>query len=418
MITLIEAINYRCLRYVRQPLASFHILVGANATGKSTFLDVPAFLRDMVSNGPLEAVFARTGNFADLVWQYEQTGFELAIEAAIPAGPRSRLHDPKYDTVRYEVAFALDPESKQVEVTAEQAILKVSRPHPVQQRLLFPKLHEPPSTLISGRSGHHTRRLFSKKRQGNDNYYAEARAQQGRWSPSYKLGPQKSTLGNLPEDETNFPVSSWLKQLLSQRVESLILNSLHMRQASPPGRGSWFAPDGSNLPWVVNELEKRRPERISEWVDHLRTALPDLRSIGTVLREDDKHRYLKLCYDCQLEVPSWVTSDGTLRLLALTLIAYVDRLKSLYLIEEPENGIHPLAIETVYQSLSSVADTQILMATHSPVVLAIAQPQEVLCFAKTPEGAVDVVPGNEHPRLCDWKGEVDLGTLYASGVLG
>lgn len=418
MISLIEAINYRCLRYVRQPLGPFHILVGPNATGKSTFLDVPAFLRDMVTSGPTEAVFARTGNFSDLVWQYEQTGFEVAIEVAIPEEQRERLDDPRYDTVRYEVGLALDPDSKQIEIVAEQGILKVSRASVPRQRTLFPVLREPPETLITGHSRRGTRRLFSKRHGGNDNYYAEARPKEGRWSPSYRLGPQKSTLANLPEDEINFPVSTWLKQFLSEGVESVVLNSLRMRRASPPGLGTRFEPDGSNLPWVVAELKNRRPDRMKEWLQHLRTALPDLCGIRTVLREDDKHRYLKLLYDCGLEVPSWVASDGTLRLLALTLIAYVERLKSVYLVDEPENGIHPLAIETMYQSMSSVYDAQVMMATHSPVLLAIAEPKDVLCFAKTPEGAVDVVSGNEHPRLSDWRGEVDLGTLFASGVLG
>ncbi len=418
MISLIEALNYRCLHYVRQELGPFHILVGPNATGKSTFLDVPAFLRDMITSGPTEAVFARTGNFSDLVWQYEQTGFELAVEVTIPEEDRRRLADPKYDTVRYEVGLALDRDSKQLEIVAEQGILRVSRARVPRQRTLFPVLCHPPDTLITGHARQGTRRLFSKRRGGNDNYYAEARPKEGRWSPSYRLGPQKSTLANLPEDETNFPVSTSLKQFLSEGVESVLLNSLRMRRASPPGLGTGFEPDGSNLPWVVAELEHRRPERMEEWVEHLRTALTDLRGVRTVLREDDRHRYLKLLYDCGLEVPSWVTSDGTLRLLALTLIAYVERLKSVYLIDEPENGIHPLAIETMYQSLSSVYDSQVLLATHSPVILAVAQPQDVLCFGKTPEGAVDVVRGNEHPRLSDWKGEVDLGTLFASGVLG
>lgn len=40
MISLIEAKGYRCLRYVRQALGDFHVLVGSNASGKTTFLDV------------------------------------------------------------------------------------------------------------------------------------------------------------------------------------------------------------------------------------------------------------------------------------------------------------------------------------------------------------------------------------------
>ena len=51
MITLVEALNYRCLRYVSRPLGPFHVLVGPNASGKTTFLDVVRFFRGLMSEG-------------------------------------------------------------------------------------------------------------------------------------------------------------------------------------------------------------------------------------------------------------------------------------------------------------------------------------------------------------------------------
>lgn len=88
------------------------------------------------------------------------------------------------------------------------------------------------------------------------------------------------------------------------------------------------------------------------------------------------------------------------------------------MIEEPENGIHPSAVETVFQSLSSVYNAQVLVATHSPVILGVADVAKVLCFKKTPAGATDVLRGDQHPALKDWKGEVNLSVLFAGGVLG
>ncbi len=44
MICRIEALNYRGLRHVSQEVRPFEVLVGPNASGKSTFLDVPAFI--------------------------------------------------------------------------------------------------------------------------------------------------------------------------------------------------------------------------------------------------------------------------------------------------------------------------------------------------------------------------------------
>jgi predicted ATPase len=191
-----------------------------------------------------------------------------------------------------------------------------------------------------------------------------------------------------------------------------------MRIASPPIKARIFEPDGSNLPWVIADLERTAPKQLAMWVAHLQTALPELEGVRTIEREDDRHRYLVLRYQGGFEVPSWMASDGTLRMLALTLPAYLPSFQGITLIEEPENGIHPRAVQTMFQSLSSVYDAQILMATHSPVVLNIVDPHELLCFAKTEEGATDIVSGTDHPALKEWRRETNLGVLFAAGVLG
>ncbi|MDI6709287.1 MAG: ATP-binding protein [Bacillota bacterium] len=417
MITLIEALNFRCLRYVKQPLGRFHVLVGPNASGKTTFLDVVAFLGQLVSDGLDAAISERTQNFQDLVWGRSGDSFELAVEARIPDDRRLLLSGQSYDTIRYEVGLA--NEQGETVIYAEKALLKVSEPVEGTQRTLFPIFRQPPRSIMTAKGQRGTVTIVNKVPGGNDNFYSETYRESGKgWAPAFKLGPRKSTLGNLPEDESKFPVTTWFKRLLSDGVQRFVLNSLLIRKASPPGKVRGFKTDGSNLPWVVERLRQKEPERYQEWIAHLTTALPDLEGIRTVERPDDRHRYLMIRYRGGLEVPSWMASDGTLRLLALTLPAYLPDFEGIYLIEEPENGIHPRAVETMFQSLSSVYHAQILMATHSPVILSVADPDEVLCFAKTPEGATDIVLGSEHPALADWRGETNLGVLFAGGVLG
>jgi predicted ATPase len=421
MITLIEAKNYRCLHYVRQHLAPFHVLVGANASGKTTFLDVVSFLGDFISEGPLAAISKRTKNFQDLLWWREGDGFELAAEASIPKNIRRSLRDPEYETVRYEIALQFDKDSQEISIRAEKVSLKKADPKPApRQQSLFPVKKDPPETIITPVRQTGTAVVVNKVPEGNDNFYSEVYPKKGKgWTPSFKLGPQKSALANLPADEAKFPATTWFKNLLTENVSQLMLNSLLIRKASPPGQGLKFKADGSNLPWVVDHLKNDNQSiRYKNWISHLRTALPDLRDVRTIEREDDRHRYLMLEYAGGLSVPSWMASDGTLRLMALTILAYLPKFSGIYLIEEPENGIHPRAVDTLFQSLSSVYDAQIIVATHSPVVLGLVEPASVLCFAKTDQGAVDIVNGNEHPALRDWKGEASLGVLFAGGVLG
>jgi predicted ATPase len=91
-------------------------------------------------------------------------------------------------------------------------------------------------------------------------------------------------------------VSTWLKSLLTQSVQSFALNSLLIREASPPGQVRLFKPNGSNLPWVIHRIQQIAPDRFEDWIAHLRTALPDIENIRTIEREDDKLRYLMICY--------------------------------------------------------------------------------------------------------------------------
>ena len=108
MIRRIQALNYRCLRYVDVRLDRFHVLVGPNASGKSTLLDVVMFLGDMLSSGLESAVDKRTQNFQDMVWDRprKDLGFELAVEFEIPKRVRKQLpRERKFKTFRYEIAI-------------------------------------------------------------------------------------------------------------------------------------------------------------------------------------------------------------------------------------------------------------------------------------------------------------------------
>ncbi len=421
MISRIEALSYRCLQYINQPLLPFHVLVGPNASGKSTFLDVLAFMSDVVFVSPSDAVSRRAPDVRDLVWLRKGNLFELAVEVVVPEDRRDRLKQPSYARARYEIGLGLNQETEELQIIGETFWLipgDTKGNGDSRQRSLFPEPPIAPPTIIHQaglRAPSGWRKVVNKVADSGNDYFS---SETSGWHNLFRLGPQKSALANLPEDETKFPVATWFKEFLMLGVDTIALNSERMRQPSPPRAPRIFLPDGSNLPWVVETLAKKHKGRFTEWLAHVRTALPDLKNIRTVERSEDRHRYLILEYENGVKVPSWLVSDGTLRLLALTLLAYLPRLFGIFLIEEPENGIHPRAVETIFQSLSSVYGAQVLLATHSPVVLSIAKADDVLCFAKTSTGATDIVKGSEHPKLKEWRGETDLGTLFASGDLG
>lgn len=422
MLRRVQILNYRCLRYVDVRLDNFRLIVGPNASGKTTFMDALAFAGDLVSDGLEEAVKKRTRNFQDLVWNRPQDkasmGFEFALEFEIPEKLQEQLpHGDRFGCFRYEVKIGIEKESRQLAILRELGTLKPAvTPENKQLPLHFPAPPDPPDTLLMSRARDGSEKaVLSKSDSGSDNFYAEV----GSGNYHFLFEAQESTLGHIINDKSKFPVATWVRKTLKNNVQRLILNSVNMRKASAPDLGVvQFATDGSNLPWAVQRLRKQNEVDYKEWLTHLRYALPDLEDIRVVERPEDRHAYLMLRYKTGLEVPSWMASDGTLRLLALTLLAYLPDSRGLYLLEEPENGIHPQAIEPMHQSLSSVYDAQVLVATHSPILLHLADQKEILCFSKNKEGATDIVRGEDHPFLREWQGEMDLEMLFASGLLG
>jgi predicted ATPase len=415
MIRRIEALRYRALRSISREIGDFQILVGPNASGKSTFLDVVRFLGDLLKNGLEGAVRARSPDLGNLVWMQEDRSLELAVEIEIPEDRRRRPQNG-YDRARYEIAIGTREGA--ISITGETLWLKPSSNPESVQRTLFPMQAVAPETIVLAegkRSPRDWKKVVTKRTESGIDYFL---SETTGWNNPFRLGPQRAALANLPEDEDRFPVAVWVKRFLMEGVDFLLLNSEAMRRPSPPGSPKEFRPDGSNLPQAIEQLKITNPEGFAHWLDHVRTALPTVANIETIERPEDRHRYLQLEYKNGLRAPSWTISDGTLRLLALTLVAYLQAPGRIYLIEEPENGIHPQAVETIFKSLASAYTCQILCATHSPVLLSLAEPEQILCFAQTEDGAVDIVSGAEHPNLRDWQRETDLGSLFAAGVLG
>lgn len=414
MLTRIEVKNYKLFRHISQPLDAFHILVGANATGKTTFLDVVSFVSDIVRFGLEDAVARRTESkdFKDLTWASNANNIEIALEFAIPYEIQQVLKDnKKVDTLRFEIELSVN--NNQLDISYERIWLlhsSIVQSNEANTSLMHQAAwfsdsdiqYQQSCITRNSTSVHYVVEIGSDK---EPNYY------------SFKPIKGKSALENLPPDLDRFPTCFWLKEYLETFIQKFMLDSETLRKASPPNQGKALKPNGGNLPWVLEDLKKTHAKLFKRWLAHIRTSLPDVKDIRIIRRKDDAHKYFKVLYENGAEVPSWLVSDGTLRMLALTLLAYLPDFKGIYLIEEPENGIHPKAVETIFQSLSSVYGAQVLVASHSTAFLSVAEPKQLLCFSKDETGEAHIIKGNEHPRLQHWKGETNLSILFAGGVL-
>lgn len=394
----------------RVALRPFQVLVGQNATGKSTFLSVFALLSRLLRDGVPDAVVALAPSFEDLCFA-SPPSLGFVLDLSLPDA------DGKVRRARYEIEIGRD-DQRVLRVLHEQlSILPDFDPaDPAQpmQRSLFPPMPVPPFRQdLPG-----ARKVVSKTAQGRD-YFRDEKTD---WNNTFRFGPDRSALGSLPEDPDRFPLAIEVRNLLRDGPRLFELQAALLRAPAPPRQPARILFDGSHLPYVIRDLQQRDRVLFDEWVAQLRTGVDGLHAVEVWERPEDKHLVLRasFAHEPARFVPSWLLSDGTLRLMALTLVSYAARTtdRSMVLIEEPENGLHPLAIQTAFDALSHPpSGTQVFVATHSPVFLANADLGQTLVFRRQADGSAMVRHGIEVPELASWRGG-NLTNLFVTGVLG
>ncbi len=393
MITRLEARNYRSFRHLSQNLQAFQVLIGPNASGKSTLLDLITLISDIIAGKRVDDILnIRSQNFYDLTWQKQSDAFAIAVEVVVP---------PQFNggTLRYEAEIGLT--QNDIELLRENL-------------WVLPAPSTAPSTnILTENVPVGWKNLLRKT---SSNFGADAEVS----SPNFWSGKKNSSLAFLPsllthaDDRPYLPMVNWFRIFLGERVQPILLNVEALRQPTQSTFHEMLQSDGGNLPTLIQHLQQKYPEHFQDWLRHVQVALPELENVRVFERPEERSRYLLVKYTSGLEVPAWVVSDGTLRLLALTALAYSPVSEGVYLIDEPENGIHPRIVEVMYQPLQFVYGAQVLIATHSTEIVSLLKPHHILFFTKN--DGVQIIRGDEHPLLQSPDGTSTLSMLFAGGA--
>lgn len=110
-------------------------------------------------------------------------------------------------------------------------------------------------------------------------------------------------------------------------------------------------------------------------------------------------------------------SDGTLRFIALTTLFLQPILPGLIIIDEPELGLHPFAIQKLAGMIKAVANkgTQVIVATQSSDLVNLFQPEDILTVNQI--NGETVLRRLSAGDLSDWLEEYALGDLWKQNIL-
>jgi predicted ATPase len=112
----------------------------------------------------------------------------------------------------------------------------------------------------------------------------------------------------------------------------------------------------------------------------------------------------------------WQFSDGTMRFICLATVLLQPGPPSTIVIDEPELGLHPVAIEALAALLHEAsARTQLVVSTQSPSLLDHFEPQDVVVVERA-EGA-STFKRLERESLEQWLDDYSLGELVRKDII-
>lgn len=181
--------------------------------------------------------------------------------------------------------------------------------------------------------------------------------------------------------------------------------------------------DGGNLAAVLNML-KTTPEylpyynRIVRYVQKILPYFADFAIDGFPEKQDTVYLFWKKQGSDYILTPNQL-SDGTIRFIALATLLLAPRKiqPDVIVIDEPELGLHPLAIRILANMIKQAAENlQILVATQSPLFLDFFDANDVLVFEAPNE--ITTVKRLNQDELSAWAQEYTLSELWDKNVIG
>jgi predicted ATPase len=366
MITHLTVENFKCLQKVSVELGPFTVLIGANDSGKSSVLDAIQILArtvyELINESLTPEDAQQPGSFAELVFRREaQRNIQLSIE-----GTSGSL------SFQYSIEIGADPVVPVVK-TEELLIDKI-------------RFNEfAPVTVGSAQSG-----------------------------LNYAIVQNKEAAQRI------LPIVPGFASTTKYRFEPRAL-----RRVAPLKSKSRLTRSGDNLPEALDAI-LTGPDRtaIQRLESALHAAVPTLSGIAlrTVPADTGKIgkalEFILAGTQPPITIPAANASEGALLLTAFLTLAYGDT-PEILLIEEPENGLHPTRLETVIDLLRKISTgavgnrpRQVIMTTHSPLLLNYIKPEEVRIVRRDPERGAEVTPMTAVPNLDRLLAEFAVGELW------
>lgn len=194
-----------------------------------------------------------------------------------------------------------------------------------------------------------------------------------------------------------------------------------LRQASPVNSANYLQAEGNNLASFLYLLKQNYPIEYKRIVSHVKMVVPQFRDFYL----EPQNNYISLNWvDTSLNdyvFNSHQLSDGSIRFIALaTLLLQSDKtMPNVIIIDEPELGLHPYAIEQLAEIIKDASlHAQIIIATQSPALIDNFDVDNITVIERDEDKGCTIANKLNSEELQDWLEEYSNSELWDKNVIG
>ena len=213
-------------------------------------------------------------------------------------------------------------------------------------------------------------------------------------------------------------VTQALRNMLFLRLNPDTIGQLQSVKRSE--RRIQLASDGANVAEYLIDLRERSPSAFEEVSHALRYVLPYASDVEPKVLDAGvlRRSYVQLL-ESRYEIPGWLMSSGSLRVLPLIATLLDPDPPSVIFIEEVENGLDPRTVGLVVDLMRAATQsgrTQVVATTHSPYLLDMLDLDDVLLCERGPKGPGFSWPASRN-EMKAWRDRFMPGKLYTMSAL-
>lgn len=353
--------GWKSIRDLTIPLTKLNVLIGSNGVGKSNFIEVFAFIRAIYEQD-LQGYILRKGGADRLLYFGKKTTQTIivSLDFTYPDAPAEPINT-------YEVVLG---------VAQDELYIKKTETTFYNQAGAYPNIQE-----RNVRESSIQERLY----------------------------------GQL----------FWINQYLQQYA----IYHFHDTSDTSPIKGlqavddhRQLRSDGGNVAAFLYHLQQQHPryfKRIQKTIQSIAPFFQRFRLQPHAANQQQIKLEWQEKGNYEGYFDAYSLSDGTLRFICLVTLLLQPTPPEIIIIDEPELGLHPLAIEVLAELLQRLGEddrTQVIISTQSTDLVNCMEPEHIMVADR--EQQQTVIKRLHEQELEAWLGTYSLGEIWQKNIIG